>query len=85
MIAIRGVAGDFTPRIAKVQRERNEKRGTLLKYRNNFFNVGVNTLKTSLYLDLAKDDPTARGFIAFPNRIAKIAIFRSLFRSRASR
>jgi phage terminase large subunit GpA-like protein len=67
LIAIRGVAGDFTPRIAKVQRERNEKRGTLLKYRNNFFNVGTFTLKTGLYLDLAKDDPAARGYIAFPN------------------
>jgi phage terminase large subunit GpA-like protein len=67
LIAIRGVAGDFTPRIAKVQRERNEKRGTLLKYRNNFFNIGVNTLKTGLYLDLVKDDPNAPGFIAFPS------------------
>jgi phage terminase large subunit GpA-like protein len=66
LIAIRGVAGDFTPRIAKVQRERNEKRGTLLKCRNNFFNVGVNTLKTGLYLDLAKDDPKMPGFVAFP-------------------
>jgi phage terminase large subunit GpA-like protein len=67
IIAVRGVAGDFTPRLAKVQRERDSKRGTLLKYRNNFFNVGVNTLKTGLYLDLAKDDPSAAGFISFPS------------------
>jgi terminase, large subunit len=67
IIATRGVAGDFTPRLAKVARERDSKRGTLLKYRNNFFNVGVNTLKTGLYLDLAKDDPNAPGYIAFPN------------------
>jgi phage terminase large subunit GpA-like protein len=67
IIAVRGVAGDFTPRLAKVQRERDSKRGTLLKYRNNFFNVGVNTLKTGLYLDLSKDDPNAPGFISFPN------------------
>jgi phage terminase large subunit GpA-like protein len=67
IIATRGVAGDFTPRLAKVARERDSKRGTLLKYRNNFFNVGVNTLKTGLYIDLAKDDPDAPGYIAFPN------------------
>jgi terminase, large subunit len=67
IIATRGVAGDFTPRLAKVARERDSKRGTLLKYRNNFFNVGVNTLKTGLYIDLAKDDPAAPGYIAFPN------------------
>jgi phage terminase large subunit GpA-like protein len=67
IIAVRGVAGDFTPRLAKVARERDSKRGTLLKYRNNFFNVGVNTLKTGLYLDLSKDDATAPGYIAFPH------------------
>ena len=67
VIAVRGVAGDFTPRLAKVARERDSKRGTLLKYRSNFFNVGVNTLKTALYLDLAKDDPNAVGYIAFPS------------------
>jgi terminase, large subunit len=67
IIATRGVAGDFTPRLAKVARERDSKRGTLLKYRNNFFNVGVNTLKTGLYLDLAKDDPNAPGYISFPS------------------
>jgi terminase, large subunit len=65
--AVRSVAGDLTPRLAKVQRERDSKRGTLLKYRSNFLNVGVNTLKTALYLDLAKDDPGAVGFIAFPS------------------
>jgi terminase, large subunit len=67
IIATRGVAGDFTPRLAKVRRERDSKRGTLLKYRNNFFNVGVNTLKTGLYLDLSKDDSAAPGYISFPN------------------
>jgi terminase, large subunit len=67
LIAIRGVAGDFTPRIAKVKRERNEKYGTLLKYRRNFFNIGVNTFKLQLYRDLEHDDPNAPGYIAFPN------------------
>ena len=67
LIAIRGVAGDFTPRIAKVQRERNAKTGSLLKYRRNFFNIGVSQFKTQLYRDLEKDDPNAAGYVAFPN------------------
>ena len=67
LIAVRGVAGDFTPRIAKVMRERDEKRGTVLKYRGNFFNLGVSSFKLQLYRDLEKDDSTAPGFVAFPN------------------
>jgi len=67
LIAVRGAQGDTAPRIAKVQRERDEKRGTVLKYSNRFFNVGVNTLKMSLYRDLLKDDPAAPGFVSFPN------------------
>ena len=55
MIAVRGLPGDAAPRIAQVHRERDEKRGTFLKYSNRFFNVGVNTFKFALYKDLAKD------------------------------
>ena len=67
LIAIRGVAGDFTPRIAKVQRERSAKTGTVLKYARNFFNIGVSQFKLQLYRDLEKDDPNAAGYVAFPN------------------
>ena len=67
LIAVRGAHGDAAPRIAKVQRERNEKLGTVLKYSNRFYNIGVSTLKMSLYRDLTKDDPAAPGFVAFPN------------------
>ena len=66
VIAVRGVPGDAAPRIAQVQRERDEKRGTVLKYSRRFFNVGGNTLKWSLYKDLAKDDPAAPGYVSFP-------------------
>jgi phage terminase large subunit GpA-like protein len=66
VIAVRGIAGDAAPRIARVQRERDEKRGTVLRYSRRFYNVGANTLKWSLYKDLAKDDPTAPGYISFP-------------------
>ena len=66
VIAVRGVPGDAAPRIAQVQRERDEKRGTVLKYSRRFFNVGGNTLKWSLYKDLAKDGASAPGYVSFP-------------------
>ena len=66
VIAVRGVAGDAAPRLAQVRRERDEKHGTVLKYSRRFFNVGANTLKWSLYKDLAKDLPDAPGFVSFP-------------------
>ncbi len=67
LIAIRGAQGDAAPRIARIQRERNEKKGTLLTYSRRFFNIGVNQFKMSLYRDLAKDDPSAPGYVNFPN------------------
>jgi len=66
LIAIRGAHGDAAPRIARVQRERDEKRGTVLKYSARFYNIGVNQFKASLYRDLAKDDPAQPGYISFP-------------------
>jgi phage terminase large subunit GpA-like protein len=66
LIAVRGVHGDAAPRISRIQRERNEKLGTLVKYSRRFFNVGVNVFKLALYKDLAKDDATLPGFISFP-------------------
>jgi phage terminase large subunit GpA-like protein len=66
LICVRGVPGDATPRITKVQRERDEKRGMPLHYRNQFFNLGIYSLKTSLYRDLMKDNPDESGYIAFP-------------------
>jgi terminase, large subunit len=68
LICVRGIAGDFAPRIARIARERNEKRGTLLKHpRGNYFNVGTHVLKTQLYLDLQREDADAPGYVAFPN------------------
>jgi phage terminase large subunit GpA-like protein len=66
LIAVRGVHGDAAPRISRIQRERNEKRGTLVKYSKRFFNIGVNVFKLALYKDLAKDDATLPGYISFP-------------------
>jgi len=66
LIAVRGMHGDAAPRISRIQRERNEKKGTLVKYSRRFFNIGVSVFKLALYRDLAKDDATLPGFISFP-------------------
>jgi phage terminase large subunit GpA-like protein len=55
--------------MARVQRERSEKTGTVLKYSRRFYNIGVYTFKSSLYRDLAKDNPEEKGYIAFPNNL----------------
>ena len=84
VIAVRGVPGDAVPRLAKVQRERDEKRGTLLRYSRRFFNIGVYQFKLSLYRDLAKDNPEEKGYISFPRGLPT-AISRNWFASGASR
>jgi phage terminase large subunit GpA-like protein len=57
LAAIPGAHGDSAPRIARVERERDEKRGVVRKHSNRFFNIGVNQFKMSLYRDLSKDEP----------------------------
>jgi phage terminase large subunit GpA-like protein len=66
LIMVRGRGDDSAPRLARVKRERNEKTGVLLKYSKRFYNLGVSVLKMALYRDLAKDDPLANGYVAFP-------------------
>jgi phage terminase large subunit GpA-like protein len=66
LISVRGSRGDSAPRIAKVQRERDEKKGIVRKRSNRFFNVGVSNFKLALYRDLVKDDPALPGYISFP-------------------
>ena len=70
VMAVRGISGDAAPRIARVQRERSEKTGTLYKFGGaRYFNLGAYGLKSSLYRDLAKDDPAEKGFVSFPNNL----------------
>jgi phage terminase large subunit GpA-like protein len=58
VMAVRGIPGEAVPRIARVQRERSEKTGTVLKFGGGrFFNLGIYGYKSSLYRDLAKNDP----------------------------
>jgi phage terminase large subunit GpA-like protein len=64
---VRGRGDDAAPRLALVKRERNEHTGKVLQYSKRFYHLGVSVLKMSLYRDLQKDDPTARGFVSFPS------------------
>ena len=67
LILVRGRGDDNAPRIARVKRERNEKTGMLLKYAKRFYNIGVSTLKMSLYRNLTEDDALSLGYVAFPS------------------
>jgi hypothetical protein len=51
MIALTNAARCWS-RLARVQRERAAKSGTLLRHTRNFFNIGVSVFKTQLYRDL---------------------------------
>ena len=49
-----------------MKKERNQRTGKLLKYAKRFYNFGTSVLKMALYRNLAKDDPLAQGYVAFP-------------------
>jgi phage terminase large subunit GpA-like protein len=66
LIMTRGRGDDAAPRLALVKRERNEA-GKVLSRSKRFYHLGVSGLKMSLYRDLQKDDPDARGFVSFPS------------------
>jgi terminase, large subunit len=68
VIAVRGTSGSYKPAIAKVRSEKHSKRGDVLRHpRDGYFVVGVDSIKSGLFADLAKDDPTAAGYISFPS------------------
>jgi phage terminase large subunit GpA-like protein len=67
LIVVRGLSSDVAPRIAKVQRERDEKRGQVRKHGGRFFNLNVGNFKMALYRDLDKTDPALPGFVSFPS------------------
>jgi phage terminase large subunit GpA-like protein len=64
---VRGRGDDSAPRLARVRKERNDRTGMLLTYSKRFYHLGVSVLKMSLYRDLLKDDPGARGYVSFPS------------------
>jgi phage terminase large subunit GpA-like protein len=66
LIMVRGLGSDTAPLLARVKKERNQRTGKLLKYAKRFYNFGTSVLKMALYRNLAKDDPLAHGYVAFP-------------------
>lgn len=67
LIMVRGLGSDSAPLLARIRKERNQKTGKLLKYAKRFYNFGTSVVKMALYRNLAKEDPLAQGFIAFPS------------------
>jgi phage terminase large subunit GpA-like protein len=66
LIMVRGSNRDEAPRFIRVKREVNEKTGKTLRYASRFYNFNASVMKMGLYRDLAKDDPLADGYVAFP-------------------
>jgi phage terminase large subunit GpA-like protein len=70
VVAVRGVPGDLAPRVGRAERERSEKTGEFYKFGGRpVLPIGIYQLKSSLYRDLVKDDPSEKGYIAFPNNL----------------
>jgi phage terminase large subunit GpA-like protein len=66
LIMVRGSNRDDAPRFIRVRREVNERTGKPLRYASRFYNFNASVMKMGLYRDLAKDDPLADGYVAFP-------------------
>lgn len=65
VIAVRGVKGEFAPPLTPVKYQR--KNGMKMKRRQKrFFNVGVSSLKASLFKHLEKEKPEERGYCGYP-------------------
>ncbi len=65
VIMVRGVPSEAAPLLVRVKRERN-RQGKVVKYSSRFYNFATSVMKMSLYRNLTKDDPLARGFIGIP-------------------
>lgn len=69
VIIVRGAKSDNAP---PLQLTKTEKRsdGKTVKAQKRFYNVGTSGLKSSLYEQLKKLDPTARGYCGYPRGLA---------------
>ena len=65
VIMVRGIHQEWAPLLARVKKERN-RAGVLTRYSSRFYNFGTSILKMALYRHLAKTDPDAAGYVAFP-------------------
>ena len=64
-LAVRGANSDAAPPMAAVRYER-DRRGRAKRIQGRFFTLGVSMMKATLYRQLAKSDPQARGYVALP-------------------
>ena len=62
---VRGASSDLAPRIQRVRKE-HSRSGKLLRYAGRFFNFNSAVRKFSLYRNLEKLDPMARGYVGLP-------------------
>lgn len=67
VVMVRGVGSDAAEIIAPVRRDHEGKgrRRRVKTYGNRLYNVGVSGLKATLYEFLKREDPLARGHVAF--------------------
>jgi len=67
LVMVRGAKGDGAEIIAPVRRDAEGKgrRSRVRTFGNRFYNVGVSSLKATLYEFLKRTDPLARGHVAF--------------------
>lgn len=65
VIAVRGAKAETAPPLVPVQSERKPD-GKPRRQQKRFYNVGGSGIKTMLYTALAKADPLARGYCAYP-------------------
>lgn len=65
VIVVRGAKSDIAPPLALTKTERKAD-GSVRKAQKRFYNVGVSTLKGSLYEVLARSDPLARCYCGYP-------------------
>lgn len=68
VIVVRGAKSELAPPLALTKTERRDD-GKAIKAQKRFYNVGVSGLKSSLYEQLKKVDPHARGYCGYPRAL----------------
>ncbi len=71
VIVIRGAKSDNAPPLELVKYERDRK-GERKRRQRKWFNVGVSQLRRARYINLRKDDPLKRGYVAIPAGMGEV-------------
>lgn len=70
VIVVRGAKSELAPPLALTREERRPD-GTVRKAQKRFYNVGVSLMKSTLYEQMKKTDPEARGYCAYPRGLSE--------------